>query len=144
MKKLTKPFGDYSDLGLYVTLAISEDDKIHMECELRSLYRVELLITLPEKRKQTWRKDVLLALQKAESGMAWSVRFSSTNLLQFLSEEDAQWIEDRLGGATVYLYDVAAKPEYTTEQMLEMQRAHARAAYRRRKQERALAAKLTN
>ena len=118
-------------VGIFVELTAGEGSQFRYGLSLISPYRVKLQIALPPGLDDAWPAGIAQILRKVEAGTAWPVRFDYENLTRFISVEDAEKIEKRLPGATLYIYGVKTreKESFDAETLRCWKNAAARAAY---------------
>lgn len=122
------------NVGIYVELALSDNEQFRYKLSVISPYRVKLVISLPPDSKEKWGAGIRQIIKKVESGAEWPLRFEYDNVIRFFSLEELEYkIEKGLpGNITAYVYGVPPAKEqggFDDETLRRWFNAAARAAY---------------
>lgn len=106
MKKLHYACDPTQNIGIYVDLEMSGDERFHYRLRIISTYRVKLVISLPPGLEGKWAAGILQIIRKVETGGTWPLRFDYDNLTRFISLDDLAKVERGVPGVTAHVYNV--------------------------------------
>lgn len=113
-KKMSKP---WEEIGIYVELALSDEDTFRYKLHSIQPYRVSLKISLPKAKQSNWHLGIAKVLLHVEAGNAWPIRFDFDNASRYLSEEQLKMVEYYVPRASFYMYGKPEKSSFSEESL---------------------------
>lgn len=129
MQIFSKKYSASDSIGLYVTLTLTSEPRGCVIVKGPAFHK-QVTISMPESRREEWKKFFIRGLNAVQNGNRWAVRLDWDNVMQFFTLQDMKTIEAFLEEIPFYIYGAPRKVTASSLDVNALYNAKLRAKHR--------------